>query len=125
MQQGKKQRILIVDDEDYICRLMRMVLEKAGYEVLEAHTVPRGLELLREQIPDLVTVDLMMPDRDGLELLKEKAADPTIQAIPSLVVTAVGLQTGLERARELGARSALAKPFSQHQLIEAVAALLE
>lgn len=113
-------RVLVVDDEIYICRLVRFVLEKAGYDVLVASTMEDGLNLLRDEHPDAVTIDLMMPERSGLELLEEKQADPTISAIPSLVVTAVGIRSDLDRAVELGATATLNKPFSHRQLIEAI-----
>ncbi len=114
-------RVLVVDDEAYICRLMEMVLEKAGYEVLQAYNADEGLRLLRSELPDLLAVDLMMPGRDGLQLLEEKAQDPTIRAIPAVVVTAVGVRADLEKAEALGAVLTLAKPFSQRQLLDAVA----
>jgi CheY-like chemotaxis protein len=113
-------RILVVDDEVYICRLVSFVLEKAGYDVLVACNMAEGLKLLRDMHPDAVTIDLMMPEHSGLELLEEKQADPTISAIPSLIVTAVGIRADLDRAVELGATATLNKPFSHRQLIEAI-----
>ena len=112
--------ILIVDDEDYIRRLVSFVLEKAGYEVLVAGTAAEGLELLRSAHPDVITIDLMMPDQSGLDLLEEKQQDPGIAHIPSLVVTAVGIREDLDRAIELGATATLSKPFSHRQLIDAI-----
>jgi CheY-like chemotaxis protein len=79
---------------------------------------------MRATRPDMVTVDLMMPGRSGLDLLAEKLSDPMIQPIPSLVVSAVGLNADLEKALALGAAGALSKPFSQHQLLEAVRELM-
>jgi CheY-like chemotaxis protein len=122
-----KPRILVVDDEMYIRRIVRLVLEKAGYEVLQASTAEEGLRILREAKPDALTVDLIMPGHEnsefgGLDLLEEKEADPDISDIPSIVLTAAGMQAemALERALAMGAMSTLRKPFSQRQLIEAV-----
>ncbi|TET85279.1 MAG: response regulator [Anaerolineales bacterium] len=117
-------QILVVDDEDYICRLIRFVLEDAGYEVLLAGSTDEGLKLLREAHPDIVTIDLMMPGRSGLDMLAEMQADPAIRDVPSLVVTAVGIQADLEQANKLGATATLNKPFSHQQLIDAIRGVL-
>ena len=127
-----KQRVLVVDDEKYICHIVRLVLEGAGYEVLEANTAESGLKVLKEAIPDALTVDLIMPgirepEFGGLDLLHEKQSDPSIREIPSLLLTAAGMraENEIERALEMGAQTTLRKPFSQRQLIEAVHGLLE
>jgi len=117
-------QILVVDDEDYICRLIRFVLEDAGYEVLLAGSTDEGLKLLREAHPDIVTIDLMMPGRSGLDMLAEMQADPAIRDVPSLVVTAVGIQADLEQANKLGATATLNKPFSHQQLVDAIRGVL-
>jgi CheY-like chemotaxis protein len=126
-----KPRILVVDDEMYIRRIVRLVLEKAGYEVLQASTAAEGLRILRESKPDALTVDLIMPgfkgtEFGGLDLLEDKQADPDIREIPSIVLTAAGMQAdiAIERALSMGATSSLRKPFSQRQLVEAVNSLL-
>jgi len=122
-----KPRILVVDDEMYIRRIIQIVLEKAGYEVLQATTAMDGLRMLKENQPDALTVDLIMPgiahaDFGGLDLLEQKQTDPDIRDIPSIVLTAAGMQAdlALEQALKMGASSTLRKPFSQRQLIEAV-----
>jgi len=117
-------RVLVIDDEAYARQLIRVLLEREGYEVVVAHSADEGLRLLRELKPDLVTVDLMMPGRDGLDLLAEKQGDPAIHDIPSLVLTAVGLRADLERAQALGCSAQLSKPFSQRQLLDAVRQVL-
>lgn len=105
-------------------RLIRRQLERAGFEVLQASSAQEGLRILRESKPDAVTVDLMMPEVGGLQLLEEKNADPRIRDVPALVLTAVGWPDDLERAVELGARAVLLKPFSQQELAQAVEALV-
>jgi CheY-like chemotaxis protein len=113
-------KVLVVDDEDYIRRLIRYVLEDEGYDVQLASSTDEALDLIRSFQPDIVTVDLMMPGRSGLELLAEMQADPAISSIPSLVVTAVGIRDDLEQANELGATATLNKPFSHRQLVDAI-----
>jgi CheY-like chemotaxis protein len=119
-----QERILVVDDQAYIRRLVKYVLEQAGYEVELASSTEQALRILRQSHPDAVTVDLMMPGRSGLDLLAEKQADPEIQAIPALVVSAVGLQADVQQALELGAKASLSKPFSHRQLLDAVYSIL-
>lgn len=117
-------RVLVIDDEDHMRRLIRRQLERAGFEVLQASSAKEGLRILRESRPDAVTVDLMMPEVGGLQLLEEKNADPGIRDVPALVLTAVGWPEDLERAVALGARAVLLKPFSQQELAQAVEALV-
>lgn len=113
-------RILVIDDEAYARQLVRVLLEKEGFEVTLASSADEGLRLMRASRPDLVTLDLMMPGRDGLDMLAEKQADPAINGIPCLVLSAVGLNADLDRALALGARATLSKPFSQRQLLDTV-----
>lgn len=117
-------RVLVIDDEEHMRRLIRRQLERAGFEVELAGSAKEGLQMMRERKPDAVTIDLMMPEIGGLGLLAEKDADPGIRDVPALVLTAVGWQEDLERALELGARAVLLKPFSQQELAGAIAALM-
>jgi CheY-like chemotaxis protein len=125
------QKVLVVDDEMYICQIVRLVLEGAGYDVLDANSAAEGLRILRESLPDALTLDLIMPglkdsEFGGLDLLEIKQADPEIEGIPSLVLTAAGMRAdeAIERALAMGANGTLRKPFSQRQLIDAVENLL-
>lgn len=117
--------VLVVDDEPHLCRLVRMVLEGAGFEVHEAASAPEALRLIQEAPPALLLLDLMMPGRSGLDLLAEIRQRPGTANLPVVVVTAVGLQGDLEQAAALGARATLAKPFSRAQLLRAVEQALQ
>lgn len=101
-----------------------MVLERYGYEVAEAGSAEEGLELLRSDSPDAVTVDLMMPGLSGVDLLKEKASDEGICDVPTLIVTAIGMEDQIREAVALGAETAITKPFSQGQLLEAIQSMM-
>lgn len=92
--------ILLVDDEPEVLRLFTRILYSAerGYRVLRATTGTRALHLLRCEQPDLMILDLIMPDMDGLQVLREKAADPSIQRIPVIVTSARGLSAEPMRA---------------------------
>ena len=107
-----KQRGLVVDWEIDICQIGGLVLKEAGYEVLEENTAESGLRILKEAIPDALTVDLIMPglkepEFGGLDLLEEMQLDPSIREIPSLLLTAAGMraENEIERAPEIGARA--------------------
>ena len=117
--------VLVVDDEPHVCRLVRMVLEGAGYEVREAGSASEALRLIREHQPALLLLDLMMPGRSGLDLLGEIRQQPATADLPVVVVTAVGVQQDLDQAAALGARATLAKPFSRAQLLQAVEQALQ
>ncbi len=117
--------ILVIDDDEYIRRMIGFVLEGSGFDVLQASSTNDGLEVMRTSRPDVITLDLMMPERSGLDLLTAKQADPDIRNIPTIVITAVGIQADLDIAEQLGASMTLNKPFSQRQLIDTIRSLLD
>jgi len=83
-----KQRILVVDDDREVVRLMRAYLEQAGYEVLAAYDGETAVHTLRREKPDLVLLDLMLPDRDGYDITRLVRADATLAHIPIIMLTA-------------------------------------
>lgn len=119
-----KRTILVVDD----IPLMRTILGKyvkgiglkvltedlgvSGLDILEAPNGAAALQLLKDQPIDLVFLDLMMPEMDGLAFLRQKGADPTIRDIPVIVCSALGEKDTVEKARELGAAGYIVKPFT-------------
>lgn len=117
--------ILVIDDEEFIRRLIGFVLEGNGFEVIQAASTKDGLEMMRASQPDAITLDLMMPERSGLELLETKQADPDIRDIPTIVITAVGIKADLDMAKQLGASVTLHKPFSRRQLVDTIQSVLD
>jgi DNA-binding response OmpR family regulator len=118
-------RILVIDDDEAIRLFIRRVLEHHGYEVIEACNGDEGIRTYREAHPDLVLLDLYMPEKDGLETLRELRLDSP----PPKVVTMSGGGpkydvTILQSARFLGSQSALVKPFSIGELLELVRGML-
>ncbi|MEJ2606432.1 MAG: response regulator [Anaerolineales bacterium] len=79
--------ILVIDDEEYIRRMIGFVLEGSGFDVIQAASTKDGLEIMRTSSPDVITLDLMMPDQSGLDLLASKQADPKICDIPAIIIT--------------------------------------
>ena len=82
------QRILVVDDDKEIVRIIRAYLEKAGYSVLTAYDGETALHIIRSDRPDLVVLDLMLPDRDGWDITRIVRSDPALAATPIVMLTA-------------------------------------
>lgn len=117
----KKQRILIVDDEKGLVRLMRMNLEHDGFEVVEANNGAQAMDRLRATIPDLILLDVMMPDMDGFTVLKMvREVGPT----PVIMLTAKGEEDDKIKGLELGADDYVTKPFSPRELTSRIRAVL-
>ncbi|MEZ4656304.1 MAG: response regulator [Caldilineaceae bacterium] len=85
-----KQRILVVDDDRSIVKVVRSYLEQVGYEVRAAHDGESALHALRSEKPDLVVLDLMLPDRDGWEITRIVRADAALRTTPIIMLTARG-----------------------------------
>lgn len=113
-------KILIVDDEPHMVRLASYVLEKAGYEVRQANGGHEALACLEAEGPDLILCDIMMPDMDGFELVCAIRADSRWQCLPVVMLTALGQESDLTRAMEVGADGYLTKPFSSSQVVSEV-----
>ena len=118
--------VLVVDDEDQVRQLIRETLEQAGYDVQEARDGKEGLERYRANPADLVIMDILMPDQDGLEsTMTLRREFPTSRVI---AITGgsdmIGILNFLDVAKMLGARRTLQKPFEMKTLLDAVAAEL-
>jgi two-component system cell cycle response regulator DivK len=103
--------ILIVEDNEMNLRLARDILQYHGFRTLEAATAADGLALASEHHPDLVLMDIQLPDMDGVSALHRLRADPETKAIPVVALTAFALQTDRDRLSEAGFDGYLAKPF--------------
>jgi DNA-binding response OmpR family regulator len=118
-------RILIVDDEPNILISIEFLMKREGYEVAIARDGEEGLEAIRAQRPDLVVLDVMMPKRDGFEVCTEVRADPSLADVRILMLTAKGREAEINKGLALGADAYIPKPFSTHELVAKVNALLE
>ncbi len=112
--------VLIIDDAVHIRRLVARMLEQAGFRTLEAADGLQGLQILKTQIPDVVTCDISMPLMDGHQFLAAAREDPKTRHIPIIFVTAVGEGEEAVKAKALGANAYLTKPFSASHLIETI-----
>jgi len=110
--------VLVVDDEPDVRALMRDVLQLSGFRVIEAGRVLEGVELARQQRPDVITMDLMLPDLDGFEAIRLLREQPETRDTPVVVLSAIEVEPGDPRA--LGATVCLTKPFSSADLLGAI-----
>jgi CheY-like chemotaxis protein len=116
---AQRKRVLYIDDESDLRWLVKHILESVGgFDVLACGSGAEGLRRLREFAPDLILLDVMMPEMDGFGVLRALRASPESAAIPVVFLTA-RTQVGNEY-RELGADGVIAKPFDPHGLVERV-----
>jgi two-component system alkaline phosphatase synthesis response regulator PhoP/two-component system response regulator VicR len=112
---GKK--ILIADDEGMIRKVLRMNLVKWGYEVREAVDGAQALEELSKNNYDLLICDVMMPNKNGWEVLKEVKSNPKMKDMPVIVLTAKNEDADMFKGYDLGATYYMTKPFTKAQLL--------
>ncbi len=120
----QKKRILLVEDEEDIADLIKFNLEQAGFNIL---TLPEGRHILsqiRQFKADLVILDLMLPDIDGLDICKRLKKDTLLQKIPVVMVTAKGTEIDRIVGLELGADDYIVKPFSPRELVLRIKAVI-
>jgi two-component system cell cycle response regulator DivK len=115
-----KGRILIVEDNERNMKLFRDVLGAAGYETLEAASGEAAITVAAEQTPDLVLMDIQLPDIDGREALSRLRADERTAAVPVLAVTAQAMQGDRERFLAAGFDGYLSKPVDVVELVRTV-----
>jgi len=112
--------VLVVEDEEHIRTVIEYNLRRQGFDVYTAENGLDGLDLVRRVRPDVVLLDWMMPEMDGLEMLAELKRDPRTADIRVLMLTAKGMVADIEKALELGADDYITKPFDPASLGETV-----
>ncbi|HEX8465000.1 MAG TPA: response regulator [Abditibacterium sp.] len=118
-------RILAVDDEKHILRLVQINLEKAGYEVTTATTGREALDSVAQDVPALIVMDVMMPEMDGFEALQKLKNDPATARIPVIMLTAKAQDADVFQGWQSGADLYLTKPFNPQELLTFVKRILE
>ncbi|MBI2423654.1 MAG: response regulator transcription factor [Candidatus Hydrogenedentes bacterium] len=118
------QQILVVEDDEDILELVRYNLAREGYQVTLAESGEAGLKALQKHLPDLLILDLMLPEIDGLEVCKRIRASETMNQLPILMLTAKGEEADIVTGLELGADDYVTKPFSPRILLARVRAVL-
>jgi DNA-binding response OmpR family regulator len=117
----ERRRILVVDDEERMVRFIRMNLEHDGFQVSEAFNGKEAIQKIRDVTPDLILLDVMMPDLDGFEVLETVRE---VSQVPVIMLTAKGEEDDRVRGLELGADDYVTKPFSPRELVSRVKAVL-
>ncbi|MDZ7842798.1 MAG: response regulator [Gammaproteobacteria bacterium] len=118
------EQILIAEDEPYIVESLGFVLGQSGYAVSAESDGSAVIQRVRDLAPGVVILDLMLPNRNGFEILKELKNDPDLLAIPVLVLTAKGQNQDRTTADQLGADAFITKPFSNREVLSCVRKLL-
>lgn len=118
------QRILVVDDDKQIVRLLRAYLEQAGFHVMTAFDGETALFMLRQERPDLVVLDLMLPNRDGWSVTRSAREDAVMRDIPIIMLTARVEETDRVLGLELGADDYVTKPFSPREMVARIRSVL-
>ena len=119
-----EQRILIVDDDPEIVRLARAYMEQAGYRVFVAYNGETAVHTIRREKPDLLILDLMLPDRNGWDIARLIRADAALSYLPIIMLTARIDDTDKIVGLELGADDYVTKPFNPRELVARVRAVL-
>src|SRR5687767_6697622 len=120
-----KQKILVVDDEPDAVELLEVNLKAAGYDVVRANDGEEALKKARMTLPDLIVLDLMLPEVDGMEVCKILRRDQKTSSIPVVMVTAKAAEIDRVLGLELGADDYVTKPFSPRELVLRVKRLLK
>lgn len=123
MAQASAKKILIVEDEKDILQLVKLYLEKEGFRILTAATGTEGLRSAKQDKPDLVVLDLMLPEIDGLDICKRLRSAPETARLPIIMLTAKAEESDTVIGLELGADDYVTKPFSPKTLVARVKAL--
>jgi len=117
----ERRRILVVDDEERMVRFIRMNLEHDGFQVSEAFNGKQAIQKMRDVTPDMILLDVMMPDLDGFEVLETVRE---FSNVPVIMLTAKGEEDDRVRGLEHGADDYITKPFSPRELVSRIKAVL-
>jgi diguanylate cyclase (GGDEF)-like protein len=109
-------RVLVVDDDPLMRRIVTQSLDRATYELVEAESGPSGIQCAVEQRPDLILLDVMMPEMDGFEVIRRLRTHPMTQGIPIILLTALGEMSEKVYGMQLGADDYITKPFDPREL---------
>jgi two-component system alkaline phosphatase synthesis response regulator PhoP len=115
--------ILTVDDEEHILELLKYNLEKNGFNVIQVDTGEKALEVLKNQLVDIILLDLMLPGIDGLEVLRKVKNTEALARIPVIMLTAKNDEIDTVLGLEMGADDYLGKPFGVHELLARIKAV--
>lgn len=119
-QSKRRPRVLVVDDEPNILMSLEFLMKKKGYEVFIARNGAEAIELTRKELPDVILLDIMMPEVDGYEVCELVKTDSSLQHIRVIFLTAKSKESDIEKGYQLGADLYITKPFSTRELMERI-----
>ena len=117
-------KILIVEDDPKNLKLIRDLLQASGYDTIEATDGKKGIKMAKTKKPDLILMDILMPEMDGYSALGAIKADETTKAIPVLMLTALAYELNRQLGDRLGAAGYITKPFDRKELLKTISQLL-
>ena len=120
----KIKTILVVEDNELNMKLVRGLIKIGKYRMLEATDAESGIQIIREQRPDLVLMDIQLPGMDGLSATKIITEDPTIKDIPIVALTSYAMQGDEEKALEAGCTGYIAKPIDTRKFLKTISQYL-
>ncbi len=112
--------ILMIDDNPDMLEILRLLLKVNGHRPIMALGGKEGLDIARKELPDVILLDIMMPDIDGFEVLRRLKLDMSTEKIPVILVTAVSGQALIDKAMSLGAEGYVTKPYTRNQLMSLI-----
>ena len=116
-----KKRILLIEDEEVMSNLLNRKLTKEGYEILVAWDGEEGIRKAREERPDLILLDIVMPRMDGFDVMEDLSKDKELKKIPIIIISNSGQPVDLEKAKNLGAKDWLVKTeFDPQEVLDKV-----
>jgi len=118
-------KVTIIDDEAGLVSTIKGFLEERGFIVSFAYDAIRGLEVIRKEVPDVIVLDIMMPGKDGRDLLKELKTDPITKDIPVIMLTAKDEQFDRDSVLAMGAYEYVTKPYDSYALLRQIKNVLE
>ena len=118
-------KILVVDDDPYILMSLEFLMKKNGYEVMVARNGTEALDLVEKQLPDIVLLDIMMPDVDGYEICRHIKKANRLKHTKVVFMSAKSKEADIQKGYDLGASLYITKPFSTRELVKKVNELLQ
>ena len=112
--------VLYVEDNEYNLKIVRQLLARTGYRLIEAKDGESGVEAALRELPDLILMDIQLPKLSGLDATRRLRADPKTAAIPIIVITSFALSGDDQKAKDAGASAYLAKPYSPRELLQMI-----
>jgi DNA-binding response OmpR family regulator len=123
--ENTRQRILVVDDDEHIQKSLAQYLEMEDFDVDVASSGQEALEQAGRQTPDLVLLDIMMPEMDGFEVVERLRQEAPTARVPVILLTARGQDTDVIKGYQMGVSSYLTKPFNLDELVDTIREVLE